>query len=116
MGRKKKDEYDQIYEDDFALGLRYNNGRFEGKTEFIQSPDVLAADSGNTNYTPDSPDDILKIAVYCCQCGAFMKYVRGDSWMGDYVCSTCKASVSEADATNKLSRPFDDYNDIYGDN
>ena len=113
MSRKKKNEYEyeQIYEDDFAIGFECDNGYLKKKDELlrIHSP-------GKTNKTDNSPDDILQIAVQCKKCGSFMDFVGGDGWVnGKYICPLCSISVSEADSINALmSNTVNPFN-IYGD-
>lgn len=115
MARKKKDEYDAIYEDSFAIGFDFKDGKIQKKTKFI---DDLTNLTGKLNVTDSTTEDDMLMTVTCSKCGMLMDYEPG-GWMGKYVCPICSASVSEADPINQLNENskgiFDDneYMDIF---
>lgn len=115
MGRKKKDEYDSIYEDNFAIGFDFKDGKIQKKTNYIEDISDL---NGKLNVSDKTTHEDLLMTVTCKKCGMLMDYQPGD-WMGKYVCPICSVSVSEEDPINSLNENskgiFDDndYDDIF---
>lgn len=94
MGRQNK----SIYEEDFAIGFDYNNGKLTMMKDLL-----IMHDPGKTNKTEESPIDILQIAIQCKKCNSFMNFVRGNGWVnGKYVCPLCSSSVAESEPINAL--------------
>ena len=110
-----RDEYNDIYGQDFVIVFKEINGKLVAKSECVKvGEDELR---GKTNKTDKSPNDILQIAVFCEKCNEYLDYESSDEWMeGKFVCKKCKDEVKEKTVFEQLeqnSRAFLDYEDIY---
>lgn len=103
FGKKKKDEYDDIYGQSRSTAFGFSYGSRKVSSSFDISNDELSSiDPSKTNG-----DDEFPLVMMCRKCGVYMDFTPGDFGTGKWRCPICSVGVKEQTAYSQLEREND---------
>lgn len=102
---KKKDEYDDIYNQYEGSGFEFNYYKRISKSKPIFKDAIDILDSSKSNH------DEIPLFVNCKRCGTYMDYQISNSGTGWWKCPSCGARVKESTVYNQINRENDAYLD-----
>lgn len=104
---KKKDEYDDIYNQSGSAGFGFSYGSRKVGKSFDLSPEEMSSiDASKTNGDADYP-----LVMMCRSCCVYMDFTPGPTGLGDgkWRCPICNVGVREQTAYSQLERENDQF-------
>lgn len=110
FGKKKKDEYSDIYGQSVNNGFGFSYGsRKIGKSFDISKDELSTIDPSKTNGDAEFP-----LVMQCRKCGVYMDFTPGEYGTGKWRCPICNVGVKEQTAYGQLQRENDAFASAWG--
>lgn len=107
FGKKKKDEYSDIYGHDRAAGYEFTYGN----RKISKSRAITARELKSIGLSKSNGDNEFPLVVKCRSCGVYMDFAPGHPGWGNgkWRCPRCGVGVQEQTAYSQLERENDTF-------